>query len=161
MTHASDDASFGRVRPARPAFRTTLGTAHRRPVDERDEPMEGSIRVAVFVSDWARSAHWYIENLHLHLVKKVGHWVIVAGSGSPWLIHLCQVSELGLSAPLASGPTGIELPLPGDFLDECAALQENGVRFTKWPTRDPWGWWAVILDPDGNEITLVPLGSGA
>lgn len=54
------------------------------------------------------------------------------------------------------GISGIELKLPGDSVAACAALEKNGVRFRKRPTKEAWGWWAGVLDPDGNEIALMP-----
>lgn len=114
--------------------------------------------VAVVVSDRAKSVEWYTTKLGLDLVQDMGHWVTVGRKGRPGLIHLCQTSEIGLPDRPEPGLTGIELNLPGDFHDACAALEANGVTFRKGPTKEPWGWWAGVLDPDGNELTLMPAG---
>lgn len=112
--------------------------------------------VAVVVSDRKRSVEWYTRNLGLDLVQDMGHWVTVGRKGLPGLIHLCQTSEVGLPDRPEPGLTGIELNLPGDFPAACAALEANGVKFRKGATKAEWGWWAGVLDPDGNEITLMP-----
>ncbi len=112
--------------------------------------------VAVVVSDRKKSVEWYTKNLGLDLVQDMGHWVTVGRKGRPGLIHLCQTSEVGMDERPEPGLTGIELNLPGDFRAACAALEANGVTFRKGPTKETWGWWAGVLDPDGNEITLMP-----
>jgi predicted enzyme related to lactoylglutathione lyase len=33
-------------------------------------------------------------------------------------------------------------------------LTERGVEFVDPPSRQDWGWWATIKDPDGNVIGL-------
>ncbi len=114
--------------------------------------------VAVVVSDRARSVEWYTKKLGLDLVQDMGHWVTVGRKDGSGLIHLCQTSEIGMDERPEPGLTGIELNLPGDFEAACAALEANGVPFRKGPTHEEWGWWAGVLDPDGNELTLMPQG---
>jgi catechol 2,3-dioxygenase-like lactoylglutathione lyase family enzyme len=112
--------------------------------------------VAIVVSDRKKSVEWYTRNLGLDLVQDMGHWVTVGRKGIPGLIHLCQTSEVGIADGPEPGLTGIELKLPGDFQAACAALAANGVKFRKGPVKSAFGWWAGILDPDGNELTLMP-----
>ena len=114
--------------------------------------------VAVVVSDRKTSVKWYTKNLGLDLVQDMGHWVTVGRKDGSGLIHLCQTSEIGMDERPEPGLTGIELNLPGDFEAACAALEANGVKFRKGPTKEAWGWWAGVLDPDGNELTLMPEG---
>ena len=92
----------------------------------------------------------------LDIVQDMGHWVTVGRMGQNGLIHLCQTSEIGIPERPEPGLAGIELNLPGDFQVGCAALEANGVKFRKHPTKESWGRWAGILDPDGNELTLMP-----
>ena len=112
--------------------------------------------VAVVVADRERSVRWYTEKLGLDLVQDLGHWVTVGRPDGSGLIHLCQTSEVGLPDRPEPGLTGIELNLPGDFAAACAALEANGVKFRQGPKRESWGWWAGVLDPDGNELTQMP-----
>ncbi len=112
--------------------------------------------VAVVVSDRKRSVEWYTTKLGLDLVQDMGHWVTVGRKDGSGLIHLCQTSEIGMDERPEPGLTGIELNLPGDFRAACAALVANGVKFRKGPTKEAWGWWAGVVDPDGNELTLMP-----
>ncbi|HEY9857757.1 MAG TPA: VOC family protein [Stenomitos sp.] len=41
-----------------------------------------------------------------------------------------------------------------DFEATCAELKRRGVAFKEEPQKQPWGWWAEILDQDGNVIGL-------
>ncbi|MCI4323942.1 MAG: hypothetical protein L3K03_08020 [Thermoplasmata archaeon] len=66
------------------------------------------------------------------------------------------MADFDPSFPLEPGTTGIQFTLPGDFERSCGALEENGVVFIQPPTKESWGWWASISDPDGNQIMLVP-----
>jgi catechol 2,3-dioxygenase-like lactoylglutathione lyase family enzyme len=112
--------------------------------------------VAVVVSDRSRSVKWYTEKLGLDLVQDLGHWVTVGRRGTGGLLHLCQWSEFDKSAVPETGNLGINLHVPGDFEGACAAYLANGVEFARPPTKESWGWWARVRDPDGVEITLMP-----
>jgi predicted enzyme related to lactoylglutathione lyase len=41
-----------------------------------------------------------------------------------------------------------------DFEATCAELKERGVRFKAEPDKKFYGWWAEILDGDGNVLGL-------
>jgi len=112
--------------------------------------------VAVVVSDRSRSVKWYTEKLGLDLVQDLGHWVTVGRRGTGGLLHLCQWSEFDKSTVPETGNLGINLHVPGDFEAACAAYRANGVEFARPPTKESWGWWARVRDPDGIEITLMP-----
>ncbi|MGA8542304.1 MAG: VOC family protein [Thermoplasmata archaeon] len=112
--------------------------------------------VAVLVSDRARSLAWYTENFGLDVIENDGEWVTVGRRGENGTLHLCRITEFDPAFSLEPGESGIQFDLPGDFRASCAALQANGVRFVTPPTRRPWGWYAKIADPDGNEIRLNP-----
>jgi len=113
--------------------------------------------VAIVVSNRKNATEWYTRNLGLDLVESMDHWIAVGRKGKGGLLHLCQLSEFEPSAPLEPGNSGITLRLPGtDFVAECDALKANGVDFVEGPKKEPWGWYATVRDPDGNEIFLMP-----
>lgn len=126
------------------------------PKESRKVPKATFFSVAVVVSDRKRSVEWYTKKLGLDVVQDLGHWVTVGRKGKPGLLHLCQTSEVGMDERPEPGLTGIGLNLPGDFREACEALEENGVTFRHPPVQEEWGWWAGVVDPDGNEITLMP-----
>jgi predicted enzyme related to lactoylglutathione lyase len=41
-----------------------------------------------------------------------------------------------------------------DFEASCEELKRRGVTFRKEPAKEFWGWWAEILDQDGNVLGL-------
>lgn len=41
-----------------------------------------------------------------------------------------------------------------DFEATCTELQGRGVHFRKEPEKAFFGWWAEVLDPDGNVLGL-------
>jgi catechol 2,3-dioxygenase-like lactoylglutathione lyase family enzyme len=111
--------------------------------------------VAVMVADRARSVEWYTRRLGLELIESNEHWVTVGRRGTNGAIHLCQYSDLPDLA-LEPGETGIDLRIPGDFEAACQTLESRGVIFSRPPTQRPWGWYAKVVDPDGNEIRISP-----
>ncbi|MGA8663680.1 MAG: VOC family protein [Thermoplasmata archaeon] len=112
--------------------------------------------VAVLVSDRERSLSWYTQNFGLDAIENEGEWVTVGRRGQNGTLHLCTITEFDPEFSLEPGESGIQFDLPGDFRASCAALKANGVRFVTPPTKRPWGWYAKIADPDGNEIRLNP-----
>jgi catechol 2,3-dioxygenase-like lactoylglutathione lyase family enzyme len=112
--------------------------------------------VAVVVSDRSAARTWYTETLGLDLVANDDHWVVVGRKGEGGQLHLCQRSEAGEGVEMEPGPSGILLLVPGDFRKECARLKDGGVEFTSGPEKAPWGWYASVRDPDGNEHYLMP-----
>jgi predicted enzyme related to lactoylglutathione lyase len=37
-------------------------------------------------------------------------------------------------------------------------LRSRGVQFPQPPVKQPFGWWSLFLDPEGNRFALVPAG---
>jgi len=111
----------------------------------------------VVVSDRPRSVDWYTRKLGLDVIEGGGpddHWVVVGRRGENGGLHLCDIPTFDPAFPVEPGESGIQLDLPGDFRRSCAALKANGVLFVTPPTKRPWGWYAKVADPDGNEIRL-------
>lgn len=116
--------------------------------------------VPIVVSDRAASKRWYTEKFGLELVDDEDHWVTVGRKGGGTVIHLCQASEnQPKPIPMEPGPWGYVFALPGDFRAACDRLAKAGVEFTTKPTEAPWGWYAVVADPDRNELYLCPDAS--
>ncbi len=130
-----------------PARKSTPGSA----------PRPSFVSVAVVVSDREKAVDWYTTRLGLDVIDRMDHWVTVGRKGQPGKMHLCQPMEGDPRTQLEPGNSGILLGLPGkDFEAECAALKARGVEFTTEPTKEEWGTYAVIRDPDGNEHSLMP-----
>ncbi|MGB6500396.1 MAG: VOC family protein [Thermoplasmata archaeon] len=113
--------------------------------------------IAVVVSDRRKAEQWYTETLGLDLIDSDDHWVTVGRKGRDGVLHLCQVSEFDTAGALEPGNSGIQLRLPGkDFANACETLAARGVKFSRPAEKADWGWWAAVVDPDGNELMLAP-----
>ncbi|MCI4365901.1 MAG: VOC family protein [Thermoplasmata archaeon] len=112
--------------------------------------------VAVVVSDRKRSVKWYTESFGLDHLTDMDHWQTVGEKGRPGELHICQVSEYDDKAPMEPGNSGIAFRLRGNFVAACEQLKARGVDFAVPATKSDWGWWAMVKDPDGNEICVVP-----
>jgi catechol 2,3-dioxygenase-like lactoylglutathione lyase family enzyme len=113
--------------------------------------------VPIVVSNKEEAKKWYVEKLGLVVTAEEGHWVTVGGRGRGSELHLCQASEnMPKPIPLEPGPSGIVIALPGDFLTACKRLKDAGIEFSHPPEKAPWGWFATVRDPDGNEHHLSP-----
>lgn len=110
---------------------------------------------AVMVQDRSRSKAWYRDHLGFDIINDSDHWVTVGRKGRGGQIHLCQVSEAGEGAALEPGNTGILIYLPGDLRATYDRLERADVKFSEGVTERPWGTYCIVVDPDGNELTLM------
>jgi len=105
--------------------------------------------VAVVVSDAAKAAEWYREKLGFEVKgDPKEHWVTAGIKGSEPRLHLCE------HKPLEKGNTGISF-LCDDVEKAYKELSRKGVKFTKRPTKEAWGTYAMLADQDGNEFWLI------
>jgi catechol 2,3-dioxygenase-like lactoylglutathione lyase family enzyme len=142
-----------------PTKRASKNKAKPRTGGKRSMPKPHMASVAVVVSDRKKATDWYTRNLGLEVLESMDHWVTVGRKGKGGMLHLCAVTEFDDKAPLEPGNSGIMLRVPGrDFEAACGTLRENGVTFIEGPKKEPWGWFATVRDPDGNEIFLTPEG---
>lgn len=118
--------------------------------------------VRVFVSDMDRAVHFYADTLGMGVRNR--------SSESPELVELAtEGTILALSSvdsewangnELVGRFTGITLTVP-DIEDAYRSLSAKGVRFSGTPTRQTWGGTMTsLLDPDGNEISLLEMPEG-
>ena len=105
--------------------------------------------VALVVSDAKKSARWYGEKLGFKVSLEDEHWITVWPEGAQWKIHLCQSDEYRIEP----GNSGIGLYCE-DIDSEYEELKSKDVKFSRELTREPWGSFAMLEDPDGNEIWL-------
>jgi predicted enzyme related to lactoylglutathione lyase len=102
--------------------------------------------IIVTVKDAMKSANWYKEKLGFDIRSADGHWVTVSPRGSTTVIHLCDGVALRRD-------TGIVL-YTADVTVAYERLRSMGVEFVQAPKRMEWGLYAVLKDPDNNEIWL-------
>lgn len=129
--------------------------------------------VAILVNDAKKSAEWYREKLGFEIVGIEGHTVFVKPKGSQsLLLHLCgrcdawendqpggrtgiwlQCGEITIRK---DEKTGQVLPAsnPENVERTYHELKGKGVEFSEELSTTDWGKYAILRDPDGNEIEI-------
>jgi len=118
-----------------------------------------AVSAAVAVADRKKAARWYVEVLGFKVFDDdPEHWTTVGDRSGKFLLHLCELGGRPGKKPPRSeiGNTGILLETTEPFQRACARLKRRKVRFSMPPKKQPWGWVAKFLDPDGNEFWLQP-----
>jgi lactoylglutathione lyase len=104
---------------------------------------------AVVVSNAAKAMEWYREKLGFDVQgDPKTHWVVAGVKGFEARLHLCQ------STSHEKGNTGIAF-LCDDVQSTYEEFSKKGVQFTTPPTKKPWGTYAMLADPDGNEFWII------
>src|SRR6266545_833163 len=62
------------------------------------------------------------------------------------------------TAPDPSLPTSNVVFYTDDLQQTHKELAARGVQFPVPPVQQPFGWWSIFEDPDGNRFALVPRG---
>ncbi|MGA7924071.1 MAG: VOC family protein [Thermoplasmata archaeon] len=111
--------------------------------------------VAVVVRDRKKAAKWYSETLGFKVIDDDDeHWTTVGQPRRGAVLHLCEMGP----HPKASefGNTGILIVTNEALPRVYQRWKKQGVKFSEPPKKFPWGWRAKFLDPDGNELWLIP-----
>jgi predicted enzyme related to lactoylglutathione lyase len=58
--------------------------------------------------------------------------------------------------PHPSLPTSNVMFYAQDLQQTYQELAAQGMQFPQAPVREPFGWWSLFADPDGNHFALVP-----
>jgi len=110
--------------------------------------------VAVVVSNRKKALAFYHEKLGLDIIAKQSHWTLVGRKKSGLILHLC---EYGKATPKSEkGNTGILFYTNEPLEKVYKGLKKKGVKFSRPPTKTEWGSFAMLTDPDGNEIWIMP-----
>jgi len=62
------------------------------------------------------------------------------------------------AAPGPGVPTSNVSFYAEDLQQTYRELRARGVEFPQPPVEQPFGWWSLFEDPDGNRFALVPRG---
>jgi lactoylglutathione lyase len=128
--------------------------------------MIGKIKTAsVFVRDQQAALDFYVNKLGFEVRRddQMGpdsRWIEVAPPGAQTgvLLYKATPDMPGASTyELAQANIGTFNPIlfhSDDVRGTYEALNARGVHFTTPPEEQPWGWWAVFEDQDGNSFGL-------
>ena len=118
--------------------------------------------VGIYVGDQDRAKEFFTKTLGFELVQdtpmgdgpEAARWIEVAPPDR-------NVIRVLFTPQVDRGRVGTF----SNVLFECDDIQAThrqlagrGVEFTEEPSRQFWGWWAVVKDPDGNSYGLGQRG---
>jgi predicted enzyme related to lactoylglutathione lyase len=118
--------------------------------------------VGIYVTDQQRALDFYTQKLGFKLLQDQpmgadmgdARWIEVApeGAETPFVLFTPPGSE--------SRVGGFQNVIfdTDDIQGTYENLRAKGVEFSQAPAKMPWGWWAQIKDPDGNEFGLGQSG---
>src|SRR6266487_2834736 len=109
----------------------------------------GVSQVVIEVEDQDRAKAFWTETLGFELVQDAPYgqerWLEVRTPDKAVVVVLDLRKGKRPSAPDPSLQTSKE-------------LRARGVEFPLPPVEQPFGWWSLFEDPDGNRFALVPRG---
>lgn len=114
--------------------------------------------VSIYIRDFDQAIAFYCDKLGFDNTTDApmgpgARWVEVTPPGA-----VTRVSLIGPGTPAFEEERigkGIAATFEvADFEATCQELERRGVKFDVRPRKEPWGWWAEILDPDGNSLGL-------
>jgi lactoylglutathione lyase len=120
----------------------------------------GVTQVVVEVEDQDRAKRFWTEQLGFELVQDAPYgqerWLEVRTPDKAVTLVLGLRQGERLTAPDASLPTSNVMFYAQDLQQTYTELTARGVVFSQPPVRQPFGWWSLFQDQEGNRFALVP-----
>jgi predicted enzyme related to lactoylglutathione lyase len=120
----------------------------------------GVNQVVVEVEDQERAKRFWTEQLGFELVQDAPYgqerWLEVRTPDKAVTVVLDLRQGERPTAPHLSLPTSKVMFYAQDLQQTYTELTARGVQFPQPPVRQPFGWWSLFADPDGNRFALVP-----
>ena len=120
----------------------------------------GVAQVVVEVEDQDRALVFWTEKLGFELVQDAPYgqerWLEVRTPDQAVVLVLGVRQGERPTAPHPSLPTSNVMFYAEDLQQTYKELTTRGVQFPQPPVQQPFGWWSLFADPDGNRFALVP-----
>ncbi|MEU6642160.1 VOC family protein [Saccharomonospora sp. NPDC046836] len=123
--------------------------------------IRGVSKVIVGVQDQDMAKRFWSETVGFTVTREDpygegGRWVEVSSPDGQIALVLSTNPADRFRAP-ASGerPTANFFLYTDDIEQTYAELSARGVDFPAKPAHQPWGWWAMFTDPEGNRFALT------
>ena len=122
----------------------------------------GVTQVVIGVEDQDRAKEFWTQVLGFELVQDAAYgrerWLEVRTPDGAVVVVLDRRNG-PRPAPSDPGlPTSNVSFYAEDLQQTFLELRARGVEFPQPPVEQPFGWWSLFEDPDGNRFALVPLG---
>lgn len=120
----------------------------------------GVTQVVIEVEDQERAKRFWTEKLGFELVQDTPYgeerWLEVRTPDKAMVLVLGVRQGERPTPPHPSLPTSNVMFYADDLQQTYQELTVRGVQFPQPPVRQPFGWWSLFADPDGNRFALVP-----
>ena len=120
----------------------------------------GVTQVVIEVEDQERAKAFWTQTLGFELAQDAPYgaerWLEVRTPDKAVVVVLGLRKGPRPTAPHASLPTSHVSFYAEDLRQTYQELSARGVRFPLPPVEQPFGWWSLFEDPDGNRFALVP-----
>jgi predicted enzyme related to lactoylglutathione lyase len=129
------------------------------------EPMiSGISKVFILVDDQDRAKHFWTNRMGFEVLQDAPYgqerWLKVGSSDRGMVLVLSRTSA-GPADRAAVPDTLPNWPVMfscDDLPRTYAELSSRGVEFPQPPVQQPFGWWSLFKDTEGNRFALVPRG---
>jgi lactoylglutathione lyase len=122
----------------------------------------GVAQVVIEVEDQERAKTFWTETLGFELAQDAPYgeerWLEVRTPDKAVTVVLEIRHGQRPVPPEPSMPTSNVTFYTEDLQRTHEELTARGVQFPVPPVEQPFGWWSVFEDPDGNRFALVPRG---
>jgi predicted enzyme related to lactoylglutathione lyase len=122
----------------------------------------GVAQVVIEVEDQERAKTFWTETLGFELAQDAPYgeerWLEVRTPDKAVTVVLDIRHGQRPEPPEPSMPTSNVMFYTEDLQSTHQELTARGVQFPVLPVEQPFGWWSVFEDPDGNRFALVPRG---
>jgi len=124
--------------------------------------IRGISQVVLEVEDKERAKGFWTETLGFELTQDAPYgeerWLEVRTPDKAVTVVLDLRQGARPTAPDPSLPTSNVVFYTDDLQQTHKELAARGVQFPVPPVQQPFGWWSIFEDPDGNRFALVPRG---
>ena len=123
-------------------------------------PIRGVSKVVIGVRDQERARRFWAETVGFEVTTDMpygdaGRWIELTSADGHTVLVLSADPDDQPRFPVRDGvPTANFFLYTDDVVVTHAELSAEGVEFPSPPTRQPWGWWAMFEDPEGNRFAL-------
>jgi lactoylglutathione lyase len=126
----------------------------------RYEMIRGINQVVLEVEDQDRALAFWTETMGFELVQDApygeeGRWLEVRTPDRAVTVVLSMRNGAPPAAPEAL-PTSNIFFYCDDLSRTYEELSARGVEFPQPPVQQPFGWWSMFEDPEGNRFALTP-----
>jgi predicted enzyme related to lactoylglutathione lyase len=124
-------------------------------------PIMGANKIVLGVRDQDRAKKFWSETIGFTITTDVPYndagerWVEVTSPDRSTTLILTNDPERHYQAAVKEGVPNANPFLYADDIEKTyQELSAKGVEFLAKPSHEPWGWWSMFTDSEGNRFAL-------